>query len=67
MPMKFSDDLLIALLRAEHVVVFTGAGMSAESGIATFRDAQTGLWEKYDPYVMASPKGYLVLERNQIN
>jgi NAD-dependent deacetylase len=57
--MEFSDDLLIALLRAEHIVVFTGAGMSAESGIATFRDAQTGLWGKYDPHVMASPKGYL--------
>ena len=50
---------MIALLRAEHIVVFTGAGMSAESGIATFRDAQTGLWEKYDPHVMASPQGYL--------
>jgi NAD-dependent deacetylase len=57
--MKFSDDLLIALLRAKRIVVFTGAGMSAESGIPTFRDTQSGLWEQYDPYVMASPKGYL--------
>lgn len=55
----FSDSLLIALLRAEHVVVFSGAGMSAESGIPTFRDAQTGLWEKYDPYALASLEGFL--------
>ena len=32
--------------------------MSSESGIPTFRDAQTGLWEQYDPYVLASPEGY---------
>ena len=34
--------------RAERPVVLTGAGMSAESGVPTFRDAQTGLWERYD-------------------
>jgi NAD-dependent SIR2 family protein deacetylase len=33
------------LRAAKHVVVFTGAGASAESGIPTFRDALTGLWE----------------------
>lgn len=43
---------------AKHIVVLTGAGMSAESGIATFRDAQTGLWERYDPQRLASPHGY---------
>lgn len=47
-----------ALDTANHVVVLTGAGMSAESGIATFRDAQTGLWERYDPERLASPRGY---------
>jgi NAD-dependent deacetylase len=45
----FTNDFLMGLLRAEHIVIFTGAGMSAESGIPTFRDAQTGLWEKYAP------------------
>ncbi len=55
----FSEDLLIGLLRAKHVVVFSGAGMSSESGIPTFRDAQTGLWEQYNPQVLASPEGYL--------
>ncbi|KAF0245058.1 MAG: NAD-dependent deacetylase, partial [bacterium] len=37
------------LRKAKRVVVLTGAGISAESGIPTFRDAQVGLWEKYDP------------------
>lgn len=39
---------------ATRVEVFTGAGMSADSGIATYRDAQTGLWENVDPQAMAS-------------
>ena len=39
---------------ATHVEVFTGAGMSADSGIATYRDAQTGIWENVDPVAMAS-------------
>lgn len=42
------------LAGATHIEVFTGAGMSADSGIATYRDAQTGLWENVDPQDMAS-------------
>ena len=42
------------LSEAKHIEVFTGAGMSADSGIATYRDAQTGLWENVDPQAMAS-------------
>lgn len=42
------------LSRARHIEVFTGAGMSADSGIATYRDAVTGLWENVDPQAMAS-------------
>ncbi|MDP0398623.1 MULTISPECIES: SIR2 family NAD-dependent protein deacylase [Tsukamurella] len=42
------------LTTADTVAVLTGAGMSAESGISTFREAQTGLWEKYDPEEIAS-------------
>lgn len=38
---------------ASRIVVLTGAGVSAESGISTFRDKQTGLWEKYDPLELA--------------
>ncbi len=46
------------LRKAKRVVVLTGAGISAESGIPTFRDAQVGLWEKYDPAELASPDGF---------
>lgn len=50
----------------KHVVVLTGAGMSAESGLKTFRDAD-GLWEGHDVMQVASPEGFranpeLVLE-----
>lgn len=40
------------------LVVLTGAGMSAESGVPTFRDAQTGLWERYDPTALATPEAW---------
>lgn len=50
------DPELIAELRAaRRVVVFTGAGMSAESGIPTFRDRMTGLWAQADPMEIATP------------
>ena len=39
---------------SHRVEVFTGAGMSAESGLTTYRDASTGLWENVDPTAMAS-------------
>ncbi len=52
------EALLERLQDAEHVVVFTGAGMSAESGIATFRDAQTGLWAKFRPEDLATPQAF---------
>lgn len=41
----------------KHIVVLTGAGMSAESGIKTFRDAD-GLWEGHDVMQVATPKGF---------
>lgn len=40
--------------QATKIEVFTGAGMSADSGIRTYRDAETGLWENVDPQAMAS-------------
>ncbi len=43
------------LALAEHIAVFTGAGMSAESGVPTFRDRFEGLWAKYDPMDVATP------------
>jgi len=48
-----------ALARARKVVVSTGAGVSRESGIATFRDPEEGIWRKYDPMQMATLEGYL--------
>lgn len=52
-----STDTVTQLLRnAQHVVVFTGAGGSAESGIPTFRDALTGLWERFDPCTVSDPR-----------
>ena len=50
------DAALARTLRqARKVVVFTGAGMSAESGIPTFRDRMTGLWAQVDPMEIATP------------
>jgi NAD-dependent deacetylase len=46
------------LSRAERVVVFTGAGISAESGVPTFRDDLTGLWARYDPETLATPEAF---------
>lgn len=42
-----------------RLVVLTGAGVSKESGIPTFREAQDGLWAHYDPMLMASREGFL--------
>lgn len=46
------------LTNARRVTCLTGAGVSAESGIATFRDALTGLWSKFDPQQLASQAGF---------
>ena len=50
--------LITALQDARHVCVLTGAGVSAESGVPTFREAQSGLWEKYDPLQLATPEAF---------
>jgi NAD-dependent deacetylase len=47
-----------ALGEAELVVAATGAGMSKESGIPTFRDALEGLWSQYDPQELATRDGF---------
>jgi len=58
MNVEFPPDLLLRLKSANHVAVLTGAGTSAESGVPTFRDAQTGLWAKYDPQELATPQAF---------
>jgi NAD-dependent deacetylase len=47
-----------ALAAARHVCVLTGAGISAESGIPTFRDALTGLWANYRAEELATPEAF---------
>lgn len=46
------------LASACRVAVLTGAGISAESGIPTFREAQTGHWARFRPEDLASPRAY---------
>ena len=52
------EAAVAALRAARQVVVFTGAGVSAESGIPTFRDALTGLWERFDAAELASADAF---------
>jgi NAD-dependent deacetylase len=47
------------LAQAQRPVVLTGAGISKESGIPTFREAQQGLWAQYDPQRLATMQGFL--------
>jgi NAD-dependent deacetylase len=56
--MQFDFDLLDKLRDANCIAVFTGAGVSAESGIPTFRDAQTGLWAQYRAEDLATPEAF---------
>ena len=56
--MDFPADFVHFLTSATRVVVLTGAGVSQESGLRTFRDAQTGLWAKYKPEDLASPEAF---------
>jgi NAD-dependent deacetylase len=56
--MNISDTLLERLANAKLVVAFSGAGMSAESGVATFRD-KDGLWSKFKPEELASIDAFL--------
>ena len=43
---------------AQRIVALTGAGISAESGVPTFRDAQTGLWARYKPEDLATEAAF---------
>lgn len=53
------DDARSWIRAAKSVAVFSGAGLSTESGVPTFRDAGTdGFWTNYDPVKLASPEGF---------
>jgi len=56
--LDFPIELIRLLQQAERVTVLTGAGVSQESGLRTFRDAQSGLWAKYRPEDLASPDAF---------
>jgi len=55
---EIPDELIRFLRKADRVAALTGAGVSQESGLRTFRDAQTGLWAQYKPTELASPEAY---------
>jgi len=54
----FPPELISLLLRTSKLAALTGAGASQESGLRTFREAQTGLWSQYKPEELASPEGF---------
>jgi NAD-dependent deacetylase len=58
MPLSIPPDLIPRLHSASRVAVLTGAGVSAESGVPTFREAQSGLWAQYSPTDLATPEAF---------
>ena len=58
MLVEFPRDLISALRGAACTVVLTGSGISAESGVPTFSEAQTGLWARFDPQELATPEAF---------
>ena len=56
--MHFESRLLQWLQRSPSFAVLTGAGVSAESGIPTFRDKTIGLWERFDAAELATPQAF---------
>lgn len=56
--MEFEVKLIEKLRQAERIVFFTGAGASQESGIPTFRDGPSSIWQHFDPDIYASLDGF---------
>lgn len=56
--MEFAAELVHLLRIRQRVVALTGAGVSQESGLRTFRDAQTGLWAQHRPEDLASLEAF---------
>ncbi len=56
--MEFPPDLIVFLRKVERVSALTGAGVSQESGLRTFRDTQSGLWAQYRPEDLATPDAF---------
>lgn len=53
-----ANEIIAHLGEQARVAVVSGSGMSAESGIPTFRDAQTGIWSKFRPEELATPQAF---------
>ena len=51
-------ELVKRLRQSTHTVILSGSGTSAESGVPTFRDAQTGLWARFRPEELATPEAF---------
>src|SRR5438132_12847580 len=49
-----------ALAGSRSLAMLTGAGVSAECGVPTFRDSQTGLWARFDPLRLATPTAFAI-------
>ena len=56
--MQISPDMIDCLRSSRRICALTGAGVSQESGLRTFRDAQTGLWSQYKPEDLATPEAF---------
>jgi len=59
---SLDDDIRKAtriIAGARSLAVLSGAGVSKESGVPTFREAQTGLWAQYDPQRLATASAFL--------
>ncbi len=57
--MTTTIEAVAALIgNAKRIVVFTGAGVSAESGIPTFRDPLTGIWARHDPQLLETSSAF---------
>lgn len=55
---EFPSEIIEILKSSQRVAALTGAGISAESGVPTFREAQTGLWSHFDPAELATPQAF---------
>lgn len=55
---QITDDVAELVASAHRVAVLTGAGISAESGVPTFREAQTGLWERFSAEDLATVEAF---------
>src|SRR3972149_4046325 len=58
MSLEIPPDLVRFLRKSTRVAALIGAGASQESGLRTFRDAQSGLWAQYKPEDLASPEAF---------